>query len=65
MILDIGAKMKPKMSAGLDNISSKLLKEILPIIADPVAHIFNLSLQTGFIPAELKIAKVVPVFFRL
>ena len=39
-----------------------MLKEILPIIVDPLCHIFNLSLQTGYIPDRFKVAKVIPVF---
>ena len=45
----------------INNISSKQLKEILPSIVNPVTHIFNLSFQTGYIPLELKTARVVPV----
>ena len=61
-ILKMAGKLKSKNSAGPDNISSKLLKRILPIIINPLCHIFNISLQTGFIPSILKTAKVVPVF---
>ena len=59
-ILEMGAQLKPKNSSGIDNISSKQLKEILPSIVNPVTHIFNLSFQTGYIPLELKTARVVP-----
>ena len=62
-ILDLMAsKLKPKRSAGPDNISTKLLKEIIPIILIPLCHLFNLSLQTGYIPIQLKSAKVIPIF---
>ena len=54
--------MKSKLSCGPDNISSKLLKIILPIIIQPLCHLFNLSFQTGYIPDQFKTAKVVPVF---
>ena len=37
----MGAQLKPKNSSGIDNISSKQLKEILPSIVNPVTHIFN------------------------
>ena len=62
LLSSIAGKLKPKTSSGPDNISTKLLKIMLPIITIPVCHIFNLSLQTGFIPSRLKIAKVVCVF---
>ena len=58
----MAGKLKPKNSSGPDHISSKLLKKILPIIINPLCHIFNLSLKTGYIPTILKTAKVVPIF---
>ena len=60
--LKICRSLKPKVSSGTDLISNKLLKEIAPIIITPLHYLLNLSLETGFIPKELKIAKVVPVF---
>ena len=62
LILHIAKKLKTKRSTGPDNMSTKLLKEILPIIVTPLCHVFNLSLQTGYIPHRFKLAKVVPVF---
>ena len=62
ILTEIAGKMLPKKSAGPDFISTKLLKQILPTIVSPLCHIFNLSLQTGYIPTQLKTAKVVPVF---
>ena len=61
-ILYICRQLKPKMSSGADFISTKLLKQITPIIITPLHHLINLSLETGFVPKELKIAKIVPVF---
>ena len=61
-ILEICRKMKPKMSSGADCISTKLLKEIAPIIITPLHYLINISLETGFVPPELKLAKVVPVY---
>ena len=54
--------MKPKLSSGEDFISTKLLKEIAPVIITPLHYLINLSLETGFVPSEMKLAKVVPVF---
>ena len=61
-LLKIVTKLKSKNSSGPDNISTKLLKLILPTISTPLCHLFNLSLQTGYVPHQLKSAKVVPVF---
>ena len=37
-------------------------KHIAPIIITPLHYLINLSLESGYIPIELKIAKIVPVF---
>ena len=61
-ILNICKQLKPKASSGADLISNKLLKIIAPIIITPLHYLINLSLETGFVPREFKIAKVIPVF---
>ena len=53
---------KSNKSAGFDNISPSVIKNIMPIIAQPLANIFNMSLSTGIFPDALKIARVVPIF---
>ena len=61
-ILKICDQLKPKLSSGIDFISNKLLKHIAPIIITPLHYLINLSLESGYIPRELKIAKIIPVF---
>ena len=61
-ILKICNQLKPKLSSGVDFISNKLLKQIAPIIITPLHYLINLSLETGYIPGELKIAKIVPIY---
>ena len=60
-ILSTLSKLKPKYSSGRDNISTMLLKEIMPLIIKPVTYLFNLSLKTGYIPDDYKCAKIVPI----
>ena len=43
-------------------INSSVIKSVIPLISSPLAHISNLSLSTGSVPFQLKIAKVIPVF---
>ena len=52
---------KSKTSTGYDEISMKLIKQIIYSIASPLEYIFNLSLQKGTCPDMLKIAKVIPI----
>ena len=61
-ILDICKQLKPKMSSGADFISTKLLKHIAPIIITPLHYLINLSLESVFVPSQLKLAKVIQVF---
>mgnify|MGYP001790808951 CR=1 FL=1 len=39
-----------------------MLKEIIPHILNPIVHLFNLSLKTGYIPDSYKQAKVIPIY---
>ena len=48
--------LKPKSSAGHDNISSKLLRHMGEIVAYPLRIIINQSLCTGVFPNRLKLA---------
>jgi len=48
-------------STGLDNIPAKFIKDGSDVISNPLAHIVNLSLNTGIVPKDLKSARVVPL----
>ena len=62
IILEALKKLKNKKSSGHDKISSNLLKFIIPSIMGPICHLFDLSFKTGFIPMQLKTAKIVPIY---
>lgn len=49
-------------AAGHDEIKAKLLKEVVPFISKPLTHVFAVSLKTGVVPSDLKVAKVLPLF---
>lgn len=49
-------------AAGHDEIKVQLLKEIASSIIMPLTHVFAVSLNTGVVPNDLKIAKVLPLF---
>jgi len=61
-ITSIINSLKPKTSCGYDDISSKLIKQSVNVIADPLSHIANLSMQQGTFPSSMKIAKVIPIY---
>ena len=41
---------------------NKLLRLSAPLIAPLIAHIFNLSLCSGLVPSDLKLACVTPIY---
>jgi hypothetical protein len=61
-IQNIVKSFKPKTSSGNDEISPKLLKMCSSVLSHPLAHIANISLETGVFPSQMKVAKVIPIF---
>ena len=51
-----------KKSSGPDEISPRLIFEIAHEILSPLVYIFNLSIATGTVPDQMKIARVIPIF---
>ena len=49
-------------SPGYDNITASLIKEVSEGIIQPLVYIYNLSMETGIFPDNLKIAKVIPAY---
>ena len=54
-------KMKSKSSSGINEVSSKILKLTPDNMINCLTLIFNLSINKGVFPSELKIAKVIPI----
>ena len=54
--------LNSRKAAGFDCIRPKIVREVIPFIAQPLTHIFNISFMTSTFPDHLKKAKVVPVF---
>ena len=54
--------MKKKVSSGFDEMSTKLVSDIIEDIACPLTYIINLSFSTGIVPNKMKIAKVIPIY---
>ena len=60
-IIKVIKKLGSRKSPGHDRLKSDLVKQIAEDIALPLKIIFNISLHTGSVPDNLKIAKVVPI----
>ena len=54
-------KLDIKKSPGHDSIPTRLLKELANEIAPSLAHIFNLSFQSGEIPQDWRDATITPI----
>jgi retron-type reverse transcriptase len=61
-VIKIITKLQPKNSAGFDNLSTVLLKHIVPYIITPLTLSINQSLCTGMFPDKLKIARIIPLY---
>jgi hypothetical protein len=61
-ILDAVSQLLPKTSLDFNNMSMSFLKKIIQVIFVPLKHVLSLSLSTGSVPSQLKIAKIVPIF---
>ena len=53
--------LKSKSSAGFDNISNVLLKQLVNVLKMPLAIVFNKSLSSGVFPDLMKIAQIIPL----
>ncbi len=45
----------------LDPVPSKLLKEVLPEVIDPLLNIINSSLSLGYVPKTFKLSVIKPL----
>jgi len=61
-IIETTNKLKPKLSSGRYDISTKLLQDILSDIIIPITHIIYGSLFSGRVPDQLHISKVIPIY---
>lgn len=48
-------------SAGFDDILAKIVKSTYHLFIDPLTHVLNLSVENGFFPDEMKLAKIIPL----
>ena len=61
-VIKIINKFDPNKSAGHDNIGNLIVKKVAKEISHPLTLIFSLSISTGSLPDQLKVAKVISIF---
>ena len=55
-------KFKASQGSGLDGISSFFLKVGMPVLAESLSQLFNMSMFLGLFPDDWKIARVAPIY---
>ena len=55
-------ELNPYKAGGPDNIAAYILKECADQLAEPLTYLYKLSLRTGELPTQWKIADVIPIF---
>ena len=53
--------LKRRKAAGCDNFPPGILKDAAYAFSYPLTHLINLSLSTGQVPTEWKVAKITPI----
>ena len=61
-IMQLLSSLKVDKSSGLDGIPARFLRDGASVLADPVAHIVNLSITSVVVPSSFKDARVSPLF---
>ena len=60
---NIITSLKAKKSCGVDGVSTEFIKKKAKhVLKLPISLLTNLSIETGYVPKILKIAKVIPIY---
>ncbi len=61
-ICKILKSLNPGKATCLDNLPARFVNDAAEIVAGPLTHIINLSIQHGIFPYDLKLARVIPIY---
>ena len=61
-VTEICSSFRSGTAPGYDSISMNVVKESFNLICAPLTYIINLSLNSGVVPQEMKITRVIPLF---
>jgi hypothetical protein len=61
-MIKIVKKLKSNASPGPDKVTPLFLKNIIANIAKPLCNVYNKCLDEGFVPADWKVAQIIPIF---
>ena len=60
-VIDLAKNIKMFKSSGMDNISSRLIKDTILAIPEQITYLFNASIKTGMFPDSWKMGRVTPI----
>ena len=61
-ILEICSSFRSGAASGYDQITMNVVKETVDVEIQPLTYIIDLSLSSGVVPDQMKIARVIPLF---
>jgi len=61
-VLEAIAQLKSKSSTDFEGLSSSFIKKIASSISLPLTYLFRKSFESGHVPDQLKVAKIIPIF---
>ncbi len=62
VVQDEISRFKKSKSRGPDEVFPRVLKECKDVLSDPLADIFKMSVNSGYVPNQWKVANVTPIF---
>ena len=54
--------VNPTKSTGLDDIPARFIKDGAIVLTTPITHIVNLSITSGVVPNNMKMARIKPLY---
>ena len=54
--------LKINKSSGVDDVSFNIIKKFFGVLCEPLIYLFQLSLEKGVFPGDLKMAIVTPIY---
>ena len=61
-IVEICNTFRSGTATGYDTISMSSIKDTIDLNSSPLMHLINLSIRSGIVPDQLKIARVIPLY---
>ena len=56
--------MSRDKATGIDGIPARFLRDEATAISKPITHIIKVSVSSGEVPSEFKVARVVPLHMK-